>query len=223
MNRPWSLLAPALIALAAALPCPAQEPLDRSEMAKLMRRNQEELKDYTWESRQVYEVNGVQRRVDVSSYRYNEYDMQEKMQLSSTVTKDPLRWPNGKKLKKEEREAALEFAREARSRLFGYLSPMFAEKAVLGAEAETADGAIHLRSRDVMTTGDTVEIVLDAATRRPRTAAVAGTIEGAPATLELRFAFEEYGPSFPVHSVTRSSWQGLELVITTEDSKHTKD
>jgi hypothetical protein len=223
MNRSWLPLAPALLALAAALPCPAQEQVDRGEMAKLLRRNQEELRDYTWESRQVYEVNGVQRRVDVYSYRYNEYDMQEKMQLSSTVTKEPLRWPNGKKLKKEEREAAVEFAREARSRLFGYLSPMFAEKAVLGAEVETVDGAIHLRSRDVMTTGDNVEIVLDAATRRPRTASVAGTLEGSPVTLELRFAYEEYGPSFAVHSVTRSSWQGLELVITTDDSKHTKD
>jgi hypothetical protein len=218
MHRFISGLVIVAAAAAAAVNLCAQEGLDLGEMALGMKHNQESLKDYTWQSRITFAVNGVQKRVDEYRIRYDNSGFLERLQVSSTTDKQKVRRADGKKLSKDEREAAHDFAVEVKSQLDGYLSPLFAEKAVKTA-AVTADEATYmLRSQDVVKAGDTVEITLDRATHRPLTLKATSTVGDSPVTLEVSFETLDFGPSHPVNSVTRSTWQGLELTITTADS-----
>jgi len=220
MHRWLSHVAFTVVAVLAVAAVPAQEQLDLGDMAQRMKRNQETLRQYTWDSRITYEVDGVQKRMDAYTVRLDGNGSLEKVQVSSTVDRKKIRRADGKKLSKKEREAAHDFAVEAKSQLTGYLNPMFAEKAVSTSTLTEEEDTLVLHSADVVKTGDVVEIALDRATGHPLTLRATSTIGDSPVTLEVRFDTLEYGPSHPVHSVTRSAWQGLELTITTGDSNY---
>jgi hypothetical protein len=222
MLRVISLITGIAVAMATAVQVPAQDDLDRAAMARQMRRNQEELRRYSWQSISTYHVNGVQRRQDVYRIQYDSQGMLVKVQQSGTAVKDKLRGADGKKLKKEQLEEAYLFAVDVRSQLIGYLNPMLAEKAVQKAEVTPEGETLRLRSAGVVAAGDVVEITLDRATHLPLSLKADSTIGDAPVTLEVRFEAADFGPYYPVHSVTRSTWRGLELIITTDDSDYVK-
>ena len=56
---------------------------------------------------------------------------------------------------------------DVKNQLDGYLNPLFAEKAVATSSVQKGDGTLLLLSRDVMTSGDSVEITLSEATHKP--------------------------------------------------------
>jgi hypothetical protein len=188
-----------------------------------MRQNQEELQRYSWETKMTFFVNDQLRRSDTYKVRYVLGGMVEKMQLNSEVAKTQVRWPNGKKLKKKELEAANEFIIDVKKQLDGYLSPLFAEKAIATSKVLTGDGTLLLLSRDVVTPGDSVEIVLNQATQKAISATIKTAIEGTPVALEVTFGSIEYGPNHTERSITTSAWQGFKLSIITENSNYESD
>jgi hypothetical protein len=198
----------------------AQEPPSQQQMADDLRSNQEDLLDYTWTSRYTYRVDGVQKREDVYTVRYVLGGMQEKMQISSEVDKKKVRFPDGSKLKKKEREAAHAFVLDVKKQLDGYLNPLFAEKAVATASMALEGEDLILRSRSVVTPGDTVEIRYSRSALLPRSMTVATAVDASPVSLEVEFGKLEFGPSYPARSVTAAAWQGLHLEISTENSGH---
>ena len=210
----------AAVAVCAGSNARAQEQPDLRKLAEGMKRNQEELRHYTWDSKVVFEVDGVQKRVDIYTVRYVMGGMVQKMQISSEVDKKKVRLPNGKKLSKKDREVAREFVMEAKQQLDAYLNPLFAEKAVATAIATINNGTLRLRSNDVIKTGDSVEINLVQATRRPKTAQIKTAIGDSPVELEVGFESLDYGPNYPARSITTTSWQGIELKIITENSNY---
>ena len=210
----------AAVAVCAGSNARAQEQPDLRKLAEGMKRNQEELRHYTWDSKVVFEVDGVQKRVDIYTVRYVMGGMAQKMQISSEVDKKKVRLPDGKKLSKKERETAREFVVEAKQQLDAYLNPLFAEKAVATAIATINNGTLRLKSNDVIKTGDSVEINLVQATNRPKTAEIRTAIGGSPVELEVSFESLDYGPNYPARSVTTTSWQGIELKIITENSNY---
>lgn len=201
----------------------AQEPLDLSAMARKMRQNQEELRRYSWETKLTLFVNDQVRRSDTYTVRYVMGGMVEKMQISSEVSKEKVRWPNGKKLSKKELEAARVYITEVKDQLDGYLNPLFAEKAVATSKVLKGEGTLLLLSQNVMTSGDTVEITLDETTHKPISAKVATLVEGSPVALDVTFGSIEYGPNHPLKSITTSEWQGFRLSIATENSNYASD
>ena len=200
----------------------AQEQPDLRKMAEGMKRNQEALRHYTWDTKIIFEVDGVQKRVDVYNARYVMGGMLEKIQISSEVDKRKVRRPDGKKLSKKEREAAREFVMEAKQQLDAYLGPLFAEKAVATAVVTTDEGTLRLQSHDVVRTGDSVEINIVQATRQPKTLEVGTTIGGSPVELEVGFESLDYGPNYPARSITTTTWEGIQLKIITENSNYAK-
>ena len=219
MNRLKTLIVITAIAALSGTILQAQE-LNLDQASAMMRRNQEELRNYTWATKQILLIDGEQRRVDGYTVRYNEDGMLERMQTSAEVAKGKVRLPDGTKLKKKDLEVAREFVLEVKGQLDGYLNPLFAEKAVRNAAVLEGDGTLLLLAKDVMTSGDTVEIILDEATKRPQTAMIKTTVEGSPVSLDVTFGSIEYGPNFPLTSVTTSQWRGLELSILTENSAY---
>lgn len=222
MNRLRTLVAVAMITAVAGSVSLAQEQPDMRKMAAGMRMNQEELQKYTWESRIAFEVEGVQSRVDTFTVRYVMGGALEKMQISSKVEKKKVRRPDGSKFSKKELEAARDFVYEAERQVYNYLNPLFAEKAVASAEATSDGETMILRSRDVISTGDTVEIELVQSSLRPKTARVTTSIGGSPVNLDVTFGSIDYGPNHPARSVTTTAWQGMKLTITTENSNYKK-
>ena len=93
-------------------------------------------------------------------------------------------------------------------------------KAVATSKVLTNDKNLLLVSRDVMTTGDSVEITYHKATQKASSAAIETTVEGEPVSLDIEFGSIEYGPDYPASSITVSSWQGLRLTILTENSNY---
>jgi hypothetical protein len=144
----------------------------------------------------------------------------EKMQIDSEVAKGKVRGPDGKKLKKDDLEVARQFVVDVKNQLDGYLNPLFAEKAVRTATARAEGGKLILESEGVMTTGDSVVITLDRATKRPVAADIRTTVENSPVALAVTFDSIEYGPNYPARSITTSEWRGLQLTIITENSNY---
>jgi hypothetical protein len=195
----------------------AQTAPDIQRLASQLKRNQEELQNYTWQANYTYTVNGAQRRNDV--YRIRTINgFRERMQLKSEATKEPLRRGNGKKLSKKERQAAYEWALNVKKQLDGYLNPLFSEKAVLTAKTATEGELLILRSFNVMTDGDSVVIRYDKSTQVPKSASIATLVDGSPVSLEVEFGSMEYGPNYAARSVTTGRWQEFDLVISTVNS-----
>ena len=209
-----------VIAAFGATIAPAQETLDLQKMATQMRRNQEEIRKYSWESKIVFEVDGKQRRVDHYTIRYVMGGMLERMQISSEVSKEKLRWPNGKKLKKKELEAARAFALDVKKQLDGYLNPLFVEKIVATSTITTANGEHVLVSRGVIASSDEVVVTLSQSTLKPKTMKIKTVVDGSPVTLDIEFGSIDYGPNNVAKSVTRAQWQGINLAIFTENSNY---
>jgi hypothetical protein len=217
----WKWLAAfAAIVIVAAMAAVAQESLDLGAMAAQMRRNQEDIRKYSWQTKMTFFVDGEQQRVDVFTVRYVMGGMVEKMQISSEQAKGQVRGPDGKKLKKKELEAAREFVLEVKGQLDGYLNPLFAEKAVATSKVLKGEDTILLVSRNVMTSGDVVEITLDQSTKKPISATIKTEVEGSPVALDVTFDSIEYGPNYPLKSTTTSQWRGIDLAILTENSNY---
>jgi len=81
-------------------PVLAQSPPDLRAMGAGMRRNQETLRTYSWQSRITFTVNGVQRRSDVYKVAYDENGSLQRTQISGETAKGAVRGPDGKKLSK---------------------------------------------------------------------------------------------------------------------------
>ena len=198
----------------------AQE-IDLRAMAKKMRQNQEDLRNYSWDMKVTFLVNDQLRRVDDYTVRYVMGGMTEKMQLNSKVAKEKVRRANGKKLSKKELEAARVFLVDVKNQLDGYLNPLFAEKAIANSEVLAGEGGeILLLSRNVMTSGDSVEITYEQFGRKPISAAVKTALEGVPVALQIEFGTMEYGPNYTARSVTTSQWQEFKVTFVTENSNY---
>ncbi len=198
----------------------AQGSLDLRAMGAGMRRNQEMLRTYSWQSRITFDVNGAQRRSDVYKVAYDFNGSLQRTQIGGQTAKGKVRGPDGKKLSKKQVEAGRAFVLDASNQLDAYLNPLFAEKAVATASA-TVDGEdLRLESHDVVHPGDTVNIILSDATRLPRSLHATATIDGSPMQLEVTFGVLDYGPYHPARSVTTTSWNGIPLTITTENSDY---
>ncbi len=222
MNRLKMLFAFAIGLMISATDVPAQDGFDLRAMSAQMKKNQEEIRLYAWDSKIVYSVDGVPKQTDTYSSRYNVNGFLEKLQTGSTVTKEKVRFPDGKKLSKKDREAAIEFIRKAREQLDVYLGPLFAEKAVSSATATAKDEEILLNAKDVVNAGDTVQVTLVRSSQRPLSMSVATSNEGQPLTLDVTFGSMDYGPNYVARSSTVTTWKGLELRIDTENSNYRK-
>ena len=222
MIRVKNLMAIATMAVVAATAAHAQE-IDLRKRGKAMRKNQEELQRYSWETKMTFFVNDQLRRSDTYTVRYVMGGMVEKMQIDSQVSKEKVRWPNGKKLKKKELEAATVFVTDVKNQLDGYLNPLFAEKAIATSKVLEGDGTLLLLSRDVVTKGDSVEITLNKATQKAISATIKTSIEGSPVALEVTFGSIDYGQNYTQRSITTSEWQGFKLSIVTENSNFESD
>ncbi len=199
----------------------AEEP-DLEALAARLKANQEELQQYNWQSKVVFEVNGVQQQVDVFEVRWVMGGMKERMQISSETAKNKVRTADGAKLSKKEREAGREFVSKAEDQLYAYLNPLFAERAVTAAEVYDEGGVLKLVSKDVMTTGDTVVIEFAPGWGPAKRADITTAVEGSPVELEVLFEGLDNGPRYPVHSTTTTTWQGIPLKILTENSTFVK-
>ena len=220
MKRTTRVFAIAVTVLGAAAHLQAQEPVDLQKMGAAVRGNQEEIRTYKWQSRITYMVDGVQRKVEVFKVEYGENDWMQRTQIGGETAKGKVLGPDGKKLSKKQQEAALEFVTKAKNQLDAYLSPLFAEKAVATATTTVEGEDLILLAHDVVNQGDTVKFYLSNATRAPKTLNVSAIIEGSPMQLDVTFGVLEWGPFHPAKSVTTTSWHGMQLQITTENSDY---
>jgi hypothetical protein len=220
MKRLTKVFAVTVTVLGAAALLSAQEPLDLQKMGAAVRVNQEELRTYSWQSRVTYLVNGVQRKMEVFKVEYGENDWMQRTQIGGETAKGTVKGPDGKKLSKKQQEAALEFVAKAKNQLDAYFSPLFTEKAVATATATVEGEDLVLLSQNVVNKGDTVTFTMSNATRAPKTLNVSAVIEGSPMQLDVTFGVLEWGPFYPAKSVTATSWNGMQLQITTENSDY---
>ena len=220
MKRVGILFINSIVAVLGVAGLAAQPSPDQQLLASQLRINQEDLQHYTWKSKYTYTVDGVQKRVEEYTGKYFTDGTQQMMQVSGQVDKEKVRLANGKKLSKKEREAGYAFVMEVKGQLNTYFNPLFAEKAVSTATMTTSEDILILKSHDVVTQGDLVVIHFSLPDLLPKTAVVTTTVEQSPVSLEIEFDTLEIGPSCSKRSITTATWQGLNLVITTENSDY---
>jgi hypothetical protein len=205
-----------------ATPAFPQNTPDLQAMGAGMRQNQEMLRTFSWQSRVTFEVSGAQRRSDVYKVAYDFNGSLQRTQIGGESAKGKVRGPDGKKLSKKQLEAGRAFVLQASNQLDAYLNPLFAERAVATATATVDGNDMLLESHNVVHPGDTVTIVLSDATRLPRSLRATATIDGSPMQLDVTFGVLDFGPYHPAKSVTTTSWNGMPLTITTENSNYSE-
>ncbi|MEO0424689.1 MAG: hypothetical protein AAF184_20295 [Pseudomonadota bacterium] len=200
----------------------AQQP-DTAKIRASMLENQQALRQYVWQSRAKVEVDGEQQKVDLYQMRYNFSGELEKTRLGGEAPEQKkVRGPVRKRVAKNKKKSAAEFAQAVKDQLQAYLSTAKFTKALESAFLRPGEDTIMLRSQDVVIDGDMVEFELVRATRQPMTMRIESTVDEEPVEVTITFQRLPDGPNYPARQVVVTQLGKKALVITTENYNYVK-
>ena len=208
-----------LLANAAVL---AQSDLDVQQVAEGMKKNQQALSDYAWQSRVSLSVDGEEKKVDLYQVRYNMSGELEKTRMGGEADEKKVRGPVRKRMAKSKKKDMQKFAEELGNQVESYLWPESLSKALSTAFARADGGALLLLSQDVVQKGDSVEIGLVEATKQPMTLTIETTADESPVTVEVTFQKLEDGPNYAAQTVVNTVFDGKKVKIVTENFSYAK-
>ncbi len=221
LSRFFAMAATAVIGIATPV-LPAEHSGPSSDGRRDATATRKMLRTFCWQSRITFEVSGAQRRSDVFKVAYDVNGSLQRTQIGGESAKGKVRGPDGKKLSKKQLEAGREFVLQANNQLDAYLNPLFAERPLRRPPRTVEGNDLLLESHNVVHPGDTVRSFCPTATRLPRTLHATATIDGSPMQLDVTFGVLDFGPYHPAKSVTTTSWNGMPLSITTENSNYSE-
>ena len=191
---------------------------DARQFGVAMGKNQEALRDYTWQSRTEVTVDGQTNKVDLYQMRYNLDGELEKTRLGGDAKqKREVRGVLRKRVAKKKKREAGEFAEAVKLQLQNYMAPNTLQNALSNAFMRRADGTIMLRSQDVVVQGDSMEFELAEETRQPTSMRISTFVEKEPVNVTVDFQRLPDGPNYPARQVIESAFGKKKLEITTEN------
>jgi hypothetical protein len=211
----------ALTLASASTSLSAQQP-DAGMLGAAMASNQESLRSYAWQSRVEVAVDGEEEKVSLYQVRYNLDGELEKTPLGGSAEEKKVRGPVRKRVAKNKKQEAGEFAQALNQQLHRYMAPEAFTKAISGAFVRKDAGTIRLRSEGVVVPGDTVEFEIMEATRQPVSMQVGTVVDEAPVDMTITFQQLRDGPNYPARQVVKTQFGKKPLVITTENFNYTE-
>jgi len=222
MNKISSVVVGLTVLLLASVAVFAQPDLDVQQVADGMKKNQEALRDYAWQSRVSVEVDGEENKVDLYQVRYNMSGELEKTRMGGEAKEKKVRGPIRKNKAKKMKKGAQEFAEELGNQIESYLWPESLAKALTTSFARADGGALMLLSQDVVQDGDSVEFSLVEATKQPMTLKIETTADDSPVNVEVTFQKLDDGPNYAAQTVVNTVFEGKKVKIVTENFSYAK-
>jgi len=143
----------------------AQPNLDVQQVADGMKKSQEALSNYAWQSRVSVSVDGEEQKVDLYQVRYNMSGELEKTRMGGEADEKKVRGPIRRSVAKSKKKKVHEFTEYLGKTVESYLWPESLSKALTTSFVRAEGGAVTLISKDVVQDGDSVEISLVEATK----------------------------------------------------------
>ncbi len=215
-RRAIALLAAIILAACAAASAQQQG----KNFAQAQQENVKWLRQYSWKSRTEVSKDGETKSTQLYLVRYDfEGNLQQTL-VGGTSAQIPTHGLRGLIAKKKKADfLELLDGLKATAKSYGNLPPekmqRFMASASVTPEKAAQQSFIRLQGRDVLQTGDTMTVWLDAATRRQRRIEIQTTYDKKPLRIVSEFRDLTDGPTYLARSVV--DYPSGEATITTEN------
>jgi hypothetical protein len=185
------------------------------------------LRDYQWKQRTEVQRKGETKNVKLALVRFDSNGQMQTTPISASPEPDlpkfGLRKMIAEKKFKEFKETVRQLGELARS--YGELSPeqtqRFMATASLNPEVTAQQKLIRVEGRNVLHTGDTMIVWLDAATRKQQRLEIQTIFDGKPVRISSEFReLPQGGPTFM--AVSRINYDDGAVTIIIENFDHTR-
>ena len=197
----------------------AQAPPDKgtlaTQIAEGRKQNQEMLRAYTWNTRTEVKIDGEVKSVKVDLVRYDADGTLQKTKISDSA--DGQKAPRGVKGKvaKKKQKGMQEWAAELMQLLQKYSLPTagslldFLNKATVEQDGQLAT----VTASNVVQSGDTMTMLVDAGTRQMKMIEVSTSLDGDAVDVEILKETLENGPSYTARQIVKVPAQKVELTV----------
>jgi hypothetical protein len=180
------------------------------------------LRQYEWKSRTEIRKDGETKRVEVASMRYDDHGQLQKTVIGSTPEPDLPKFGLRRRIAKNKledfREKIASLAALAQS--YRDLPADRKQRFMTTAAATPEEKLIRLQGRDVLQSGDSMTIFIDAVSRRQKRIEIQTTFDQKPVRIVSEFADLSGGPTYMSRSEV--TYDGNSIGIITENFDYTR-
>src|SRR5215510_541797 len=190
------------------------------KLAQAMKQNQIALQEYTWKSQTQIRKDGEIKGTKLFSSRYAANGEVVQLLIEEQSAKLPQFGIRGMVAKKKKEEATkLIEALQQLAKSYGELSPAkmqgFMKTAKVSRETKTPQPLLRLEAVNVLQSGDSMVVWLDAKTRRQRRIEINSSLAAKPVRIVTEFKDLPDGPTYMARSVV--DYPDEELTLTMEN------
>lgn len=208
--------------LFSALTAKAQDPAQLKGMfARAQQQNAQELKQYTWKSRNEVRKNTESKSTQVFQMRYDAFGNLQKSQIGGTAPPSMPKGPIFGHIAQKKKADFTELVGNLRDQVQGYshLSPAKMQSFLASATilAKLDQGFIQIQGGNVLQAGDAMTIWLDSKTRKQRRVEIHTFLERNPVKAVIEFSDLPAGPTYMARTVVDYQKDGLQLITENFD------
>jgi hypothetical protein len=190
------------------------------KLAQAMKQNQVALQQYTWKSQTQIRKEGEVKATKLFSSRYSANGEVVQLLIEEQSAKLPKFGIRGMVAKKKKEEATkLVDALQRFAKSYGELPPAkmqeFMKTAKVTLETNAPQPMLRLESTNVLQSGDSMVVWVDANTRRQRRIEINSSFDAKPVRIVTEFKDIPDGPTYMARSVL--DYPGEELTLTMEN------
>lgn len=210
------------LALFSALTAKAQDPAQLKGMfARAQQQNAQELKQYTWKSRNEVRKNTESKSTQVFQMRYDAFGNLQRSQIGGSAPPNMPKGPIFGHIAQKKKADFMELMGDLRDQVQAYsqLSPAKMQAFLASATilAKLDQGFIQIQGANILQAGDSMTIWLDAKTRKQRRVEIHTFLERNPIKGVIEFADLPAGPNYMARTVVDYQKDGLQLITENFD------
>lgn len=208
--------------LVGAFAAQAQDPAQLKGMfARAQQQNAQELKQYTWKSRNEVRKNTESKSTQVFQMRYDAFGNLQKSQIGGSAPPNMPKGPIFGHIAQKKKADFMELMGDLRDHVQAYsqLSPARMQTFLASATilAKLDQGFIQIQGGNVLQAGDSMTIWLDAKTRKQRRVEIHTFLERNPVKAVIEFSDLPAGPNYMARTVVDYQKDGLQLITENFD------
>ncbi len=189
--------------------------------ARAQQQNAQELRQYTWKSRNEVRKNTESKSTEVFQMRYDAFGNLQKSQVGGTAPPSMPKGPIFGHITQKKKADFMALMSDLRDHVQAYsqLSPAKMQSFLASATilAKLDQGFIQIQGANVLQAGDSMTIWLDAKTRKQRRVEIHTFLERNPVKAVIEFADLSAGPTYMARTVVDYHKDGLQLITENFD------
>jgi hypothetical protein len=196
---------------------------DLKRFTDSLRRNRQELQDYSWKSRTEIRLDGETQTVQLFEVRYDPDGNLRRTLISQQGAPKKVRGPLRTQKVKKKQQQQQELQASLQALIEAYVQPdadssqrLFAGPNVWQGQGRT-EGVTRIQARNVLRKGDEVSLWLDSLTHTPQKLQILTSSEGEPVRVTTEFRVLDGGPFYPARISVETEIKEKKLVLTTEN------